>query len=155
MSSGPKVRTSCHSMNTIMNGDNPQISSLLHHISLLKQLDMTLKDCLDPSAAAHCTVANLSDNMLIIHADASAWASKLRFQAPVILSELRVACQLPALKSVHIRVRPAADKAPQSAMSDKPPISKDATRYLELAAESTSDQELRRCFLKLAGRDDH
>jgi len=155
MSSGAKVRTSCHSMNTIMKRGNPRISSLLHHISLLKQLDGALKDCLDQSAAAHCTVANLSDNMLIIHADSSAWASKLRFQTPMILSELRVACQLPALKSVRIRVRPAADKSPQTVMPDKRPISKDATRYLELAAESTSDQELRRCFLKLARRDNH
>ena len=52
---------------------------------------------------SHCQVANLRCTVLVLKADSSAWATRLRYQAPAILEHLQ-SHGWPALVEVKLRV---------------------------------------------------
>ncbi len=135
--------------NSILEKSQDGIAALLRHIKLLRHLDNELTSCLGLPASKHCCVANITDDMLILHTDSSAWASKLRYLTPSILDHMRNMCDLPSIKSVRIRVQPRQTES-ESYNSKQNFISLQSATFLKQAAESTSDQQIRSCYLKLA-----
>ncbi|HEY5701898.1 MAG TPA: DUF721 domain-containing protein [Gammaproteobacteria bacterium] len=144
-----KMPTTFNSVNSILENDKSALADLLQHIRRLQALDRELSTCLGQPLSGHCCIANITDDMLVLHADTSAWAAKIRYLTPNILEHIRRECQLPSLKSVRIRVLPKQSE-PQKQKSPVPGITARTSSFLEQAAVSTSDPELRTRFLKLA-----
>jgi predicted nucleic acid-binding Zn ribbon protein len=65
---------------------------------------------------SHSHPVRFSEGKLIVHADSSAWASRLRQRQQELLSSLRLHAELQELKKIQIRVQPLSrDPAPASA----------------------------------------
>ena len=124
-----------------------QKSNILHTLykksAEIKRLEAIVKKYLDPALAAHCHVANLNQNTLVIAADNAAWGTKLRYTIPDLLSTLRTEGGLPGLGSIQslvqaeveeVKVKPktitlsakAAEKISQEASTIKDPYLKTA-----------------------------
>jgi hypothetical protein len=62
---------------------------ILDNLSRIKQLDKIVKAKLNKKLHVHCRVVNYRDNRLILAADSSSWATRLKFETPHLLSKLR------------------------------------------------------------------
>ncbi len=72
--------------NLLQKGDG---GSLVTRAKQLARLERRLQACLDPTVAAHCRLANLRDGLLLVQVPSGAWAARLRYEQPRILSCLR------------------------------------------------------------------
>lgn len=128
----------------------------LRHGRELARLDRLLDGVLAESERQHCRVANLHGDTLILHADSSAWAARLRFAAPAMLARLREHRQLAALRQVRIRVasQTSASATDAAIRSGRPgrELSDSARALIDQLAESLRDEDIRAAFKRLASR---
>jgi hypothetical protein len=127
--------------------------ALLAVIDRQRQLLQAVCAQLPPPLNAHCQYAKLDEGELTLVTDSPAWASRLRFHAPELLSGL--ADTQGTIKTYRVRVQPLVvshrnngAKRPRARLSP-------ATRVLLLqAAEAEGDTELGRALSRLAGSGD-
>ncbi len=134
---------------------NKQLNKLYTHAKDICTLNEKLHNYFDPSLGSHCTVANYSADTLIVNADTSAWASKLRNRIPDILDYARHECGLSKLISVRIRVSPnqnntAHSTPPGTRPTRKASLSKKSAEFIESVATSIQDPALRESILKIS-----
>jgi len=133
---------------------NKQLNKLYTHAKDICTLNEKLHNYLDPSLSSHCTVANYSADTLIVNADTSAWASKLRNRIPDILDYARHECGLSKLISVRIRVSPNHNNThsapPGTEPARKASLSKKSAEFIEGVATSIQDPALRESILKIS-----
>ncbi len=129
---------------------NPEsLQAVLAHTQHLETLNRVLRDCLPAPLNQHCQVANLRNNILILHADSSAWALKLRYNNRTLLQQLRQK-GLPALNSLEVKVRPrnlaiaCPDKTRHAHMSKR------TAQLLDGIAENIADIRLKTALQRLA-----
>ncbi len=134
---------------------NKQLNKLYTHARDICALNEKLHNYLAPSLSSHCNVANYSADTLIVNADTSAWASKLRNRIPDILDYARHECGLSKLISVRIRVSPnhyttTASALPGTRPARKASLSKKSAEFIESVATSIEDPALRESILKIS-----
>jgi len=134
---------------------NKQLNKLYTHARDICTLNEKLHNYLAPSLGSHCTVANYSADTLIVNADSSAWASKLRNRIPDILAYARHECGLSKLITVRIRVSPKQNNTIQSDLSSnastrKASLSIKSAKFIENVATSIQDPALRESILKIS-----
>lgn len=92
-----------YSITEIMSQDHTSLQFILTKVKLLAELDLFLKQVLEPNLATQCQVANLNSDTLVIITKNAAIATTLRFKVPDLLPQLQ---QHPALKNIyHIRCK--------------------------------------------------
>ena len=135
-----------------------RITQLLQHDSGLKplyseiqrqrQLLALVRKSVPPSLAAHCCSARIDGTVLYLVTDTPVWVSKLRFQAPALLSALRT--RHPALASIKVRCdRPQRPTGRRRAVPRARHSNQAADRVGE-SAEGISNPALRLALLRLA-----
>lgn len=134
---------------------NKQLNKLYTHAKDICALNEKLHNYLAPSLSSHCTVGNYSADTLIINADTSAWASKLRNRIPDILDYARHECGLSNIISVRIRVSPNQNNTTYSSLPGTRParkasLSKKSAEFIESVATSIEDPALRESILKIS-----
>ncbi len=138
----------------LLKGSPDALQAVLNHTQRLEVLNRTLRGCIPAPLNQHCQVANLRDNMLILHADSSAWALKLRYSSRVLLQQLRQR-GVPGLSAIEVKVRPhnavvrRPDKIRHAHMSGK------TAQLLDSIADDISDDRLKVALQRLArhGKD--
>ena len=68
---------------------SPGIEDLRRHARRLLRLEKAIHGKLPPPLPDHCRVANLHRDELVLQADSPAWASRLRYLAPMLVERLR------------------------------------------------------------------
>jgi hypothetical protein len=136
-------------------GSNEQLNKLYTHAKDIYALNEKLQKHLAPSLISHCSVANYSEETLTINAETSAWASKLRYGVPDILSYAKNECGLSKLKSVRIKVSPSHKNTAQSNLSTMLPVrkaslSKESADFIKSVATSIKDPALHKSILKIS-----
>ena len=134
---------------------NKQLNNLYNHAKDICALNEKLHNYLAPTLGSHCSVANYSTETLIVNADTSAWASKLRNRIPDILAFARHECGLSKLITVRIRVSPNHNNTSQSdypskTSTRKASLSKKSAEFIENVATSIQDPALRESILKIS-----
>lgn len=94
-------------------------------------------------------VAGFDDKILILQADAPAWAARLRFQLPQLLALAREKCGLKALQTIRIQVA-VPFQSPRRPDKRLMRLSSRAVECLRSSAASTTDFALRECLLRLS-----
>ncbi len=120
------------------------LDRLKAHASRLTRLQTHVAEALPPYLAGLCHVANLKDDVLVIHANNGAIAAKLRQAAPRLLNAL--VAQGVVLSSIKVATRPPASVPPA-----RPPtireVSHDTCETLhDLAAHLPEDDPLRKAL---------
>jgi len=108
-----------------------------------------LRALLPQDLASECRVANVRDQVLTVHINNAAWATRFRFLIPGLLESLVRLADFTAVNDIRLKVVPAVADAiseAQSAYTIRPP---DRVPLLELA-NGTDDAGLRETILRLA-----
>jgi len=79
---------------------------LNRHSQMLKRLDRMCQESLPSPLNQHCHVANLREKTLVIHADSSLWATRLRLILPSLKLKWQENQLMPTISQVDVRVRP-------------------------------------------------
>lgn len=127
---------------------NSPYSQLVERSRLHRELQSHLESILGPDISGHFAIQNLREGILILRADASSWAARLRFELPKLLERLRTTQGLQQLRDIQIRV--ATPEQPRSKPPRRARLSREAAGVLESAAAATQDQQLRDALLRLA-----
>jgi len=80
------------------------LSKLTQRAQNLEQLNHLLQQILPTQFSAHCRLANLNGDKLIIHTDNPSYASLIRFQAPVLCKTLSDELNK-NIKHIEVKVR--------------------------------------------------
>jgi len=122
-------------------GSNPgsRLGNLLERAAYLIQLESLLSGLVDPGLAAQFQVAAARKNRLILISPTASWATRLRMQAPQIISSLHAA-GITEIEHIDIRVAPLVRQTVESRSSR--PLSSAAKQALEhMALLGDSDKE--------------
>lgn len=123
---------------------------LLEYAHQLQTIDAHLAACLDREASAHVRVAHLGNGRLLLHADSTAWSTRLRYLVPQLLRCLRQNTVLADLQHIEVRVTPSAQ--PATPVTRPVVLSADNAAILDSTANSISDPALRAALKRLARR---
>ena len=89
----------------ILNESDSSLGNLLEHANYLMQLETLLTGLLDSDLAAQFQVAAARKNRLILISPSASWATRLRMQAPHLISSLQAAGAR-QIEHIDIRVAP-------------------------------------------------
>jgi len=123
---------------------------LLKRARSLQRLEQAVLRLLPDDLAAHCSVMNLKNEVLVLGVHSSVWAARLRFAAPELTKQLQ--CQLSlAITGIGVHIVPETlDIQPVSRRPEG--ISMDNATLLAQTAEGVDHPELREALYRLAAK---
>jgi hypothetical protein len=107
-----------------------------------------LRALLPQDLASECRVANVRDQVLTVHINNAAWATRLRFLVPGLIESLRRLADFTSVDEIRLKVVPVADVRP-SARNAEDRRQPDSVPLLELAG-TIDDAGLKGAILRLA-----
>jgi len=123
----------------VLNDPDSSLSNLLERAGYLMQLEALLAGLLDSDLAAQFQVAAVRKNRLILISPNASWATRLRMQAPRLISSLHAA-GVRQIEYIDIRVAPLAN-LPAEKRSKRPlsAAAKQALGHMAHLRDETSD----------------
>jgi hypothetical protein len=139
-------------LNTKISADSvlKTLGSLSNKASYLRHLNLAVQALLPEDLAAHCQVANVRDNVLVLHLDGAEWATALHYQVSDLLSQLRQQAAYARLKSIQYKIRPVARRRKIAAVEPAKPLSLKTRKLLEDTAKSVKNKELAEALARLS-----
>lgn len=129
---------------------NAMLAKLAQHAQLIEKLNHTLHQALPLQFSAHCHLANIKNQTLIIHTDNASFASLIRFQAPALCKAFSEHLTMP-ISDIEIKVRPEIN-APAVAPPPVTLLPKSAAKALQQTAEVIDNEALSASLDRLAKR---
>ncbi len=123
----------------LLNDPDSSLGNLLERAGYLMQLETLLTGLLDSDLAAQFQVAAARKNRLILISPSASWATRLRMQAPRLISSLHAAGAR-HIEHIDIRVAPLARQGVGT--RSKKPLSaaaKQALGHMAHLTDKTSD----------------
>ena len=139
MSRFPQSGKTMQCIGEVIDDPDSSLSNLLERASYLMQLETLLTGLLDPGLAAQFQVAAARKNRLILISPSASWATRLRMQAPRLISSLHAA-GVRQIEYIDIRVAPLPN--PPAEKRSKRPLSaaaKQALGHMAHLRDKTSD----------------
>jgi hypothetical protein len=143
-----KTKKGAVAIQSLIACDKGMLAALCQRASELRVFQDKLKAKLSPPLCDHFILANIDDNTLTIHTDSSAWAARLRFKTPDILSHIQELCGANSPLTIRIKVAPPAHQNKTALRTIK--LSNKNAQLIQDAANSITDPVLRGALLKLA-----
>jgi len=130
---------------------DPQLARLTGHAAILLRLQDRLAATLPEPLRPAVRVANLKDGRLLLHADNGAVATRLRQQAPTLVSALRL--QGGEVTGIEVRVQPRnPPSTPPAATPAMPPGAQARQALATLADRLEPPSPLRKALQRLLAR---
>ena len=76
-------------LNDLTDSAQGSLRYLLDNLAKIKQTDRLVKHKLPEELKDHCRVINIRDNSIVLAANSAAWATRIKFNLPTLLSQLR------------------------------------------------------------------
>ena len=114
------------------------LGGLLERAAYLMQLESLLTACLEPGLASHFQVAATRKNRLILISSGASWATRLRMQAPHLITALHKA-GFTQIEHIDIRVAPIVRQS--TALRSKKPLSTAAKQALGHMAQLSEPKD--------------
>jgi hypothetical protein len=132
---------------------NSTLRQLIRQASVNKDLEKRFKAYLDEPFRRHIQVAALRTGSLILNVDSSAWAAKMRYLVPDLLSLLNADATFPSIQTIRVKV--AVSDRSQSAPETKRanPISGSSAVSLQHCADQVNYPALKDALLRLKRRE--
>jgi len=135
-------------VNKFLSGSSDNLHRLAAHCSQLQHLTRIVREFLPSPLNQHCQVANIRDQHLVLHADSSAWATMLHYQAPALLEHLK---KQPGLEHI-CNIRTKTSQHSQRNSDIKPSHSKlpvNTAALIKSLAESMTNPALKKAMQRL------
>ncbi len=144
-----RQNSKCRTIESLVAKESSPLQNLVKKAQRIQQLGQKLETHLDPSLQGNFTLANIHEGVATIMADSSAWATRLRYQIPVILDVLTNQLGQNHVKTVRIKI---AHQHQNERTKDKQTISlsSEAASYLTRTADAFGDSPIRDSLLKIA-----
>lgn len=123
----------------ILNNPDSSLGNLLERAGYLMQLETLLTSLLEAGLADQFQVAAVRKNRLILVSPSASWATRLRMEAPRLISSLQAA-GVRQIEHIDIRIAPLVN--PSAAKRSKKPLStaaKQALGHMAHLRDKTSD----------------
>lgn len=95
-----------YSITEIMQQHHSALQVILNKAKMLDELNNFIKPLIDPTLAPYCTVANITSNKLIIAAQNSAIATRLRFTTADLLPKIKRHYLLKSIHKITYKISP-------------------------------------------------
>jgi hypothetical protein len=128
--------------------ENPAATRCLQQQRRDDKLLERLRGLLAPEARAHCIQVHVSDGELTIIVDSTAWATRLRYQAPDLAQSLADT----GITQIRLRARPRAQEQRSGPAPRHTKLTPAVVNHLMEAADGTADAGLAELFRRLARR---
>lgn len=136
------------SANTLLNS----LGALSNKAEYLHHLDHAVKALLSRDIAKHCQVANVRDNVLILHLDSAEWATQLHYQTTELLTQLRQEKCYAGVRSIQYKIRPVESKNKKEQIQAVTPLSPTTRDLLSETAKTIKDKDLAEVLERLSKR---
>jgi hypothetical protein len=138
--------------NHILKNEGKALLHLFQKLDQLKELNRIFAQYAEPGIVAHCKIANLQNNCLIVIVDNGNWATQLRFHIPNLIVQMRQHTVLQNLKAICCKTRPdpALVKPQKKRQRSMVRISASTATLIEQSAEGISDTKLRNILERIA-----
>jgi hypothetical protein len=124
----------------------PSLRLLELEISAQKALLASVKQALPVNLTAHCVAAQLRGPELVLHVDSPVWATRIRYLAPELLSQLQL--DYPAAQTIRIRQLPP--RSPRQTAVTPARHSDFAARIIHDSALDTKQPQLKAALERLS-----
>lgn len=129
---------------------NKMLAKLTQHAQLIEKLNHTLHQSLPLQFSAHCHLANIKNQTLIIHTDNASFASLIRFQVPALCKTFGEHLKMP-ISHIEIKVRPKIT-APITMELPTTTLPESAAKVIQQTAEVIGNDALSASLKRLATR---
>tara|TARA_R110002049_G_scaffold275438_4_gene453518 strand:- start:109 stop:552 length:444 start_codon:yes stop_codon:yes gene_type:complete len=129
---------------------NSQLYKIAQRAQKLNHLNFILQQVMPPQFAAHCLLANINDQTIIVHTDNATYASLLRFQASTLCKAISEHTSQDITK-LEVKVKPSF-QAIQPNNTKPISLPNNAAISLSQTADSLDDGPLKIALQKLAQR---
>ena len=137
-----------------LQGKKGEVAQLVTHTRFLQHLTRLLRQHLDSTLAGHVQVSDYTPFRLAVAVDSPAWATRLRFQRPALVKQLKqIHGEFQSLEEIDIVILPVR-QAPPEPPPAKREISARSAAGIRAMAGSVEDGPLREALLRLASRGD-
>jgi hypothetical protein len=125
-------------------------SPILERARRLSRLEHAVLELIPAELAGHCKVLNLKSEILVLATSSPAWAGRLRFAAPELISQLKSRCGL-NVRSVDLRIQPETIDN-QSVRKHRPVLSMRSATLVAQTARSVNHPPLQEALYRLAAK---
>jgi len=129
---------------------NSQLYKITQRAQKLNHLNYILQQVMPVQFAAHCFLANINNQTIVIHTDSASYASLLRFQANTLCKALSEHTSQNVTK-LEVKVKPSF-QAIQPSNPNPFSLPSDAADCLSQTADNLDDGPLKVALQKLAQR---
>lgn len=129
---------------------NSQLHNIAQRAQKLNHLNFILQQIMPPQFSAHCQLANISNQTIIIHTDNASYASLLRFQAKTLCKAVSEHTSQNVTK-LEVKVKPSF-QAIQPSNTNPISLPTNAATSLSQTADGLEDGPLKTSLQKLAQR---
>lgn len=134
---------------SLVSTESSPLQTLVKKAQRIQQLGQKLETRLDPSLQGNFTLANINEGVATILADSSAWATRLRYQIPVILDVLNNQLGQHHVSTVRIKIT-RQNQETTTVKKKEISISSETANYLTQTADAFGDGPIRDSLLKIA-----
>lgn len=132
-------------INDLLNKSESPLGKLIAHAQAIDELNNTFISVLDKELIPYCRVGYYDLGVLTLFANSSAWATRLRYAVPNLLSKLRSIPQWAGICSIQIKVLKNAEhektKTTQPESPFPPPLKMSANNAAQIQALADSLKE--------------
>lgn len=130
--------------------DAKPLKALFGEAQRLARLQSLLESQLQPAARPHCRIASWRDGCLLLIITDGHWATRLRYQQPRLVRQLRGLEEFANLSRILFKVQPLANQQRDAGHGLQ--LSRTASTHLEETAATVENPALREALLRLANR---
>jgi len=140
------------SMDKLFEEAHDDLAMLITRTRQLRRWTGLFRAKLDPELAPHCYLGRVEETRLTVYVDNAVWATRLRFEAPQLLSALRDSNPVfSKLTNIQVKVlvpNQAATSKPRK--PEGPTMSAENANGINILSKSIDDPELQHALQRLA-----
>jgi len=96
---------SSYNISELLDKSESQLGKLISQAQAIETLNTIFVSTLEPDLIPHCRVGYYDSGVLTLFAASAAWATRLRYSVPTLLSQLRSLPTWAGLRSIQVKIQ--------------------------------------------------
>jgi len=143
---------SSRSLDKLFEEAHDDLAILVTRTRQLRRWTGLFRSQIDAELAPHCYLSSIDEAILTVYVDSAAWATRLRFQVPQLIPQLRTINPIfSKLEKILVKVLPPSYSATgKPSRQTGPTMSSENANGINSLSESIDDQPLQQALQRLA-----